>query len=152
MTEPERDERPVVDEKVEEKRDEKAHDEKDEKTWDEKWGRDMLGTATFAAILIWIGVVLLGRNLGWADQYAWWRTWAVVMTGVGVILLLEAFARTLSPAGRRSVGGNLIVGLVFVGVGLQALFEVTFVWPVLLIGAGLWILLQGAGRRRRRRF
>ncbi len=149
---PERDDRAYVDEKVEEKRDEKNQEEKDEKTWEEKWGRDTLSTATFAGILIWIGLVLLGRNLGWADQFTWWRTWAVIMTGVGAILLLEAFARALSSARRRAVGGNVVLGLVFVGVGLQAMFDVTLVWPILLIGAGLLILLQGTFRRRRRPF
>jgi len=154
MPEPnsEQDERAYVDEKVEEKRDEKSEDEKEEKTWEEKWGRDMLSTATFAGILIWIGLVLLGRNLGWADQFTWWRTWAVIMSGVGAILLLEAFARALSSTRRRAVGGNVILGLVFVGVGLQAMFDVTLVWPILLIGAGVLILLQGAARRRGRSF
>ncbi|GEM_PF-433601 len=149
---PERDERAYVDEKVEEKRDEKSEDEKDEKSWEEKWGRDMLSTATFAGVLIWIGVVLLGRNLGWADQFAWWKTWAVIISGVGAILLLEAFARAVSSGRRRAVGGNVILGLVFVGVGLQAMLDVTLVWPILLIGAGVIIFLQGAVRRRGRSF
>ncbi len=143
MAEPNRKDRGIVDEKVDEKR-----DEKEEKTWDEKWGKDMLGTVTLASILIWIGAVLLGRNVGLDDRFAWWSTWAVIMSGVGAILLVEALVRLLSPARRKAIGGNAILGLVFLGVGLQSLFGLSLVWPALLIGAGLVILVQGVARRR----
>lgn len=54
-------------EKDVEKREEK--EEKEEKSWEEKWHRDPLGTATWAVILIWAGLVLLADNMGLLTRF-----------------------------------------------------------------------------------
>jgi hypothetical protein len=138
---------PERDEKAEEKVDEKR-EEKEEKAPDEKWRRDPVGSATWAAILIWVGVALLLKNLDAVARYPWWETWAVVLAGVGVILLVEILVRFLRPEHRRPLGGNLVLALVLLGVGLGELVDWNLVWPAILIAIGLVFLLRGLFARR----
>ena len=138
---------PGSDEKADEKVDEKRG-EKGEKAPEEKWRRDPVGSATWAAILIWIGVALLLGNVDAVAQRAWWETWAVVLAGVGVILLVEVLVRYLRPEYRRPLGGNLVLGIVLLGVGLGQLVDWALVWPAVLIAVGLVFLLRGVFSRR----
>jgi hypothetical protein len=135
---------PEHDEKVEEKVDEK----RDEKSPDEKWRRDRVGAATWAAVLIWIGVVLLLANLDLAARYPWWETWSVILVGVGAIFLVEVVVRLARPEHRRPVGGSIIIALVLIGVGLGELISWSLVWPVIVIAAGVAFLLRGLFVRR----
>lgn len=144
MTEPERDSRPEHEEKVEEKEEEKV----EEKWGAEKWRRDRVGSATWAAILLWIGVVLLLANLDLVGRYPWWETWAVILSGIGVILLVEILVRAVIPEHRRPVGGNLVLALVLLGVGLSELVSWELVWPALVIAVGLVFLVRGVLLRR----
>ena len=51
----------------EDEKDEKDLQKQEEKSVEEKWSRDPLGALTWAAILIWAGVVLLAANFGAFD-------------------------------------------------------------------------------------
>ena len=131
MTEPRRDEKG---------QDEKGQNEKGrDESWDEKWRRDPVEAAVWAFVLIWVGIVWLLSNTGsltFLGENAEW--WAVGFLGAGLIVLIGVGARLLIPAWRRPITGSLILGLIFIGIGLG---QVTDAWvvvgPLVLIGIGI---------------
>lgn len=154
------------DEKEVGKRDEKGERElskQEEKSVEEKWERDPLAALVWALILIWAGVVLLAGNLGAFDLMSEFaerlpfgganlpievdffpvEAWSVFWLGAAAILLLEVAVRLLVPAYRKSVVGALILIGVFIGLGLGTW---NCVWPLILIGIGLSIILRGFQR------
>jgi hypothetical protein len=146
------------DEKDREKREEKSPEEK---SGEEKWQRDPLSAVIWALILIWAGLVFLMDNLGILDNIQTsggmipgvdimvdLGPWAIILTGAGVIVLLEALIRVLVPAYRRPVGGTIVFGFVLIGIGLGNLFNWSLVFPLILIGLGLSIILRGFMRSR----
>jgi hypothetical protein len=143
------------DEKDEEKRGEKDEKSRDEKNWDEKWRRDPINAGCWAAIFIWAGLVLLGNTTNWGpDTFRWWDSgnwWAIIMAGAGAILILCGLLRFFMPEHRRPIIGNLILGTVFLGVGLEQLSN--WDWGVagafIFITIGLLIILSGIFRKRR---
>lgn len=139
----------------------RKHDEKsaEEKSWDEKWNRDPLSGIIWAGILIWGGIVLLAGNLGVIDtlikalpgeptQYADVNAWSFIFLGAGLLLLAEALVRLLMPEYRTGVNGNIILGFVFVGIGLSDLIASGVVWALIIIGAGVIMLLRGVTSNR----
>ncbi len=139
-----------MDEKVEEKVDEKEYEKTDEKHMHEKGRRDPLGNIIWAGILIWAGIALLINNLGLLSSVpvlGEMGSWSLVFTGAGVILVLEVFARLFVPEYRQPVIGTLIVGLIFMSIGLGDSFGWDLIWPAILIAAGLSIIVSGFMRR-----
>lgn len=132
-----------------EKEYEKEHEKEEEKNWEEKWQRDPLGAAIWAGILIWAGVILLADNLDLIAAFAWFDTWGFIFLGAGLALLLGVVARLLLPSYRRPVGLHLILGAVFLGVGLGMILNTALVWPFVLIAIGIGILLRGFGFMRK---
>ena len=129
---------------TEPRRDEKGQDEKNEKgrdeSWDEKWRRDPVEAAVWAFVLIWAGIVWLLSNVGtleniFGEKAEWW---AVGFLGAGFIVLLGVGARLVVPSWRRPITGSLILGLIFIGIGLG---QITGGWvvvgPLVLIGIGI---------------
>jgi hypothetical protein len=144
------------DEKEEEKEEEKEHEkaEKDEKSWEEKWRRDPVSGVAWALILIWAGLVLLAGNLGWLRTLSPVRVesvepWPYMFLGAGAIILLGVVVRLLVPAYRRPIGGETILGVVFIAVGLGWWIGWEVVGPVGIIGIGLAILVGGLLRKKR---
>ncbi len=140
------------DEKEEEKRHEKGADARGEKSWDEKWRRDPVNAVSWAAAFIWAGLGLLAETTGWGpDHFSWWKTWAVILAGAGVIFILAAIVRLAMPEHRRPITGNIIVGLILLAVGLGDL--TSWGWgtlgAALFIAIGVIIILTGIFRRRR---
>ena len=75
--------------------------EKDEGGWDEKWRRDPVDAAMWAVIIIWVGILLLGSNLGWFDDMGI-PTWSIGFFGAGAIMLCAIGFRLLCrPTGGR---------------------------------------------------
>jgi hypothetical protein len=138
MTEPRRDEKF---EKQEKER------EKEEKSWEEKWREDPLSAAVWALILVWAGVALLIGNLEVLEDTVL-EGWNLVFAGAGVILLLEVVVRLLVPAYRQPVIGGLILGFVFLAIGLGDLGIWDSIWPLAIILIGVALLLRGFGWRR----
>ena len=127
---------------------EEKRQEKEEKSWDEKWQRDPVNVAMWAAILIWVGLVLLVDNLDFTVNLGWWEAWAVIFMGAGVIVLAQVLIRILVPAYRRPVGGGLILGFVFLGIGLGDMVGWDLVWPLIIIAIGVSLFARGFMRRR----
>jgi hypothetical protein len=141
--------------------DENEVDKHEEKSAEEKWRRDPLGSITWAAILIWAGLVLLANNLGMLrtltlpfyrilpERYLWLnpRVWSIILIGAGVIVLIEVALRLLVPAFRRHIGVNLVLAAILAGAGLGNIYGWNLVWPVVLIAIGLGFLLRGFTRR-----
>jgi hypothetical protein len=148
----------------------RSYDEKDEKvigehgmrSAEEQWRRDPLGSITWAAILIWAGLVLLADNLGMLkaftlpfyqflpERYLWLNpgVWSVILIGGGVIVLIEVLLRLLVPALRRHVSGNLVLAAILIGAGLGNIYGWNLVWPFVLIVIGLGFLLRGFTQRQ----
>jgi hypothetical protein len=123
-------------------------DEKDSGGWDEKWRRDPVDAAMWALILIWVGLVLLGANMGIFDRLDGVEAWAIGFFGAGVIVLLAAVFRLLVPAYRRPLAGNLIFAAVLIAVGLGSFVDWIIIVPLVLIAIGAGLLLTGLFRRR----
>ena len=142
-------------EKEEEKQGEKDEKSRDEKNWDEKWRRDPINAGCWAAIFIWAGLVLLGNTTGWGpDTFNWWNSgnwWAIIMAGAGAILILGALIRLLMPEHRRPIIGNLIMGTVFLGVGLEELsdWDLGVAAAIIFITIGVLIIFSGIFRKRK---
>ena len=142
-------------------KDEKEVDKHEEKSAEEKWRRDPLGSISWAAILIWAGLVLLADNLGMLkaftlpfyqfmpERFLWLNpgVWSVILIGAGVIVLVEVVLRLLIPALRGHVGGNLVLAAILIGAGLGNIYGWNLVWPFVLIAIGLGFLLRGFTRR-----
>ncbi len=147
-----------------EKFDEKEMEKSEEKRWDEKWRRDPLSAIIWALIFIWAGVVLLLSNLGFLDQFVKEvaistgitqidkaiSAWPIILIGAGGLFLLEAVLRMLIPEYRRPIAGTVIFAFVLIAIGLNSIIGLNWflIWPLILIGVGLSILLRGLGRRR----
>ena len=141
-------------------------DEKELKKHDEKVEeRDLLSTLAWALILIWAGVVFLAVNQGWLEKLNLPEgiftnilpsgmdmfepaVWSLISLGAGVIILLEVVVRLLVPAFRRHVTGSLIVAAVFIGIGLGSWVNWNFIWPIILIGVGIVVLVGGLIRKK----
>lgn len=130
------------------KRREERWEEKDEKYRDEKWRRDPVASITWAVILIWVGLVLLANNPNLMTGFTWWNPWAIGFAGAGVIVLIQAIVRLSMPEYRRGILGSLVVGLIFLGIGLGWLIGWGIFWPLILIALGLLLLWRAFVRRR----
>lgn len=146
---------PDYDEKTEEK-----YEKEDEKS-EEKHDRDPLSNLTWALILIWAGLVFLGKNIGLLDTIAAQTiqigeitinqvsTWSMIFLGAGLLLFVEGLIRTFVPSYRSSTGGNFFLAAIFVGIGLGALIGYSLVWPFVLIAMGLAALASALVRNRK---
>jgi len=141
------------------KRDEKDLNKQEEKSAEEKWERDRLGALTWAAILIWAGVVLLASNLGAFDligefteripfglsrlpfEFGFFsvEAWTVFWLGTVAILAIQVVIRLLVPDYRRPIVGTLILIIIFLGL---ALGRWECIWPLVLIAIGVGILFR----------
>lgn len=150
----------MTEEKQFNEKDEKELKKHDEKTED----NDLLSSLSWAFILIWAGIVFLASNLGWFERLGlmvdsrWvfksledWNSfgvWNLVAMGAGVIFLLETIARLILPTFRRHIIGSFIVSLIFISLGFGGLVNWNYIWPFILIAAGVSVLVSGLGRKR----
>jgi hypothetical protein len=122
-------------------------EEKEEKgrgeSWDEKWRRDPVDAASWAAIFIWAGLVLLAENMGLLIRFERLETWSIIFIGAGLIVLLGVVVRLLVPAYRRPVTGSLIFGVILLGIGLGEVVGWVVIGPLVLIAIGVGVLLRG---------
>ncbi len=139
--------------------DEKEREKREEKTVEEKWRRDPLGAIIFGIILIWAGLVFLAESMGLlrgislgglfpGAEFTQPEAWTIILIGAGLILLVEVVIRLVVPAYRRPVAGTIIFGVILIGVGLGNIFSWEVVWPLVVIGIGVAILLGGFLRKK----
>ncbi len=129
---------------------EEKEEEKEEKSWEEKWKRDPLTVITWALVIAWGGVVLILENQGPGPRMWGEHGWAAFFAGAGALLLASALLRLIVPALRGRLMGGVILGLVFLAIGLGGLIGWgSWIWGVVLIVIAIVILLGGITRRRR---
>jgi hypothetical protein len=127
---------------------EEKRTEKEEKGREEKWRSDPINAVTWAAVLVWLGLVLLARTTGFMDGFDWFETWPVFLLGWGAIMLIQAVARGLMPGQRWWAPGSLIFGFILIGVGLGWLFSWGYVAPVVLFAIAATILFSAFVKKK----
>jgi hypothetical protein len=140
--------------------DEKEIQKREEKGVDEKDRQDTVSSLSFAAFLIWAGVVLLLNNTGnlqiltdFIADLNLPRTdlpfdipfintagWQVFFLGAGLIVLIEIVVRVLVPMYRRPIVGSIIWAAILFGLALGTW---KIILPLAIVVAGLTILLRG---------
>ncbi len=131
------------DEKSDEKTREKGHEVEFEKGefWVDIAPSDRLSQFTWGAMVLWAGIVFLLSDYSataatFADEWAW------IFGGAGALLLAEVGARLMIPELRAKPGGRLVLGVVFLMLGLGMNFGFSTLWPVILIAIGASLLIN----------
>lgn len=109
------------------------------------------GLAVPASIIAGIGAILYYQN-NTGDWDSWAYAWTLIpgFVGVGVLLMniLEGRVLTGLKEGISAILFSLFMFGIFSGfLGGPAIFAQ--LWPLFLIGAGVWMLLTGMQNRRR---
>lgn len=115
---------------------------------EKKRGSDALDMAWWAAVLIWVGLVLLAEYLGLLVSLQPLEAWELIFIGAGVLSLLGAVIRLLVPACRHRIGWAIVVGVVLIAIGLGSTVGWGVIGPVVLIGIGLVLLVRLFVERR----
>ena len=115
---------------------------------EKKRGSDALDMAWWAAVLIWVGLVLLAEYLGLLVSLQPLEAWELIFIGAGVLSLLGAVIRLLVPAYRHRIGWSIVVGVVLIAIGLGSTVGWGVIGPVVLIGIGLVLLVRLFVERR----
>ncbi|MCZ7538653.1 MAG: protein kinase [Anaerolineae bacterium] len=122
-------------EKSDEKTREKGREVNVEKG--EFWGDigpgDRLSQLTWGGAVLWAGIVLL---LGLS------HTWGWIFAGAGALLFIEVAARMIIPEYRAKPGARLMLGTVLLMVGLGMGVGFGSLWPLILIGIGVSLLVN----------
>ena len=115
---------------------------------DKKQGQDVLDMAWWAAVLIWVGLVLLAEYLGLLTSLWPLEAWEVIFIGAGVLALLGAVIRLLVPTYRHRIGWSIVVGVVLIAIGVGNTVGWGVIGPVVLIGIGLVLMVRLLLERR----
>ena len=107
----------------------------------------VLGLAVVA-----IGVVLLLDQEGVVRAWDVWRFWPVVLIAVGLVKVLRAGGspdKQIDTAGAMWGVVEICFGVVFLlgALGYRH-FSFGHTWPLLIVGAGLWVLYEKFGREQ----
>ena len=109
------------------------------------------GLAVPASIIAGIGGILYYQNATGAWE-SWAYAWTLIPGFVGVgVFIMNLLEGRFSQAFREGIG-PILVSLIMFGLFSSFLGGPTAfnqLWPLLLIGLGLWIMLRGTFRRRR---
>jgi predicted membrane protein len=95
----------------------------------------------FGIIVLLLGILFLLENLGFVYIRDIWQFWPVILIGVGIARVFESHDL------HGTIGGVIIagIGLIFMANSLGYLpwYLWSRLWPVLLIGGGLLMILRG---------
>lgn len=120
--------------------------------WQGAWGRGPAHSGVagiiIGALIVAAGLAILLDNLGIVRVHDIWRFWPLIMVALGISKALES----RSPAGQVWGGLIALIGVAFLldSLHIQILnFDVTdVVWPIAIIGFGVYLLLRAMDRRR----
>ncbi len=98
-----------------------------------------------ALILIALGVLLFLAN---QNIISWDKWWQYFIVAIGAILLVDGAVTYSRSDERRGWPGRIIAGIVLIGVGIAFLIGESFVWPLVIIAAGVAILLSNFLKKR----
>lgn len=129
------------------RRERSEKEEKDEKERDEKAPSDRLSTLTWALILIMAGFIFLVVTSGVIPFVHWGNAWNFILMGAGILVGLEAALRLAMPEYRRPIGGQLVLATALFLVGAAGLIGWSHIWPIVIIGIGLSMLIGALTRR-----
>jgi predicted membrane protein len=104
-----------------------------------------------ALVIVAIGVILLLDQEGVVRIWDVWRFWPVVLIIVGLVKVLRSGGRPDKPID----AAGALWGLVEIGFGVVFLlgalgyphFSFGHTWPLLIVGAGLWMVYQKFGKQ-----
>ncbi len=102
----------------------------------------------WACVLIWAGLVFAADGAGWLPQVGKAGPWNWAFFGAGVLALLGALWRAVSPKYARPGVGNYVWGGVLIIIGLGGVITFKITWPLVLLLVGLAFLAVNLFRRR----
>lgn len=120
----------------------------------------ILGSITWALILIWAGLVFLASNFGWLNaiqvsptlpaglEFIGLGTWSLIFLGAGVLIFIESLLSTFVPSLRSNNSGNFFLAAIFLGIGFSSIFGWDLIWPLVLIFLGLSALASALIKRK----
>ena len=120
----------------------------------------VLGSITWALILVWAGLVSLASNFGWLDaiqvspslppglEFIGLGTWSLIFLGAGVLIFIESLLSTFVPSLRSQNSGNYFLAAIFLGIGLSSIFGWDLIWPLVLIFLGISALVSALIKRK----
>jgi hypothetical protein len=113
----------------------------------EKGGRNgWIGPVFGGSVLIWLGIILTLGFYGTIHLSDWWN-WFLV--GLGIILILEGAAFSISRGRPYPFIGFFIGGIIIFLVGFAPIFTGFNFWPLILVIIGIFIIAGSLlGRRR----
>jgi hypothetical protein len=95
-------------------------------------------------LLITLGILFLGRNVGWFTESNWWQ---YLLIGIGICFILDGLISLFFRQVANEVAGKFIPGAILVCIGLAFIQGFGMWWPLVLIAAGVIILLSLLFRR-----
>ena len=97
---------------------------------------DRIDGIWWGAAFIWGALVLLFANTGWPGSAGWWDSWGVFFVGIGVLTLICTVVRLQSAEYRSKWLFSLILGVVFLAIGLGAWDAAWWFWVLVLFVIG----------------
>ncbi len=94
----------------------------------------------WACVLIWAGLVFAAESKGWLPRVGSAGPWNWVFFGAGLLALLGALWREVSPKYARPGIGNYIWAGILMIIGLSAVIALKITWPLVLLVVGLVLL------------
>jgi len=102
----------------------------------------------WACVVIWVGLVFAADSVGWLPKVGNADPWNWAFFGAGVLALLGALWREVSPKYARPRVGNYIWAGVLIIIGLSGVITFKITRPLILLLVGLALLALNLFRRR----
>lgn len=97
---------------------------------------------TLGLMVIWLGAVLMLR--GWLSPW-----WAYMLSGFGVVFLIEALLRMSRPELGGGAAGRAVAGIILILIGSVFISGFADWWALALVVLGLIFFVQGVRHLRR---
>jgi len=118
--------------------------EKNEK--DEKRDDDQAGAVVGGMVVIWLGLSLLLKNMGY---FAWADFGGVFLLGIGVILILRGLYTYVQTNSFDQAFGYLVGGIVVCLIGGNIVYDIQNWWAIFLVVLGAFIIIRSFTERGR---